>query len=263
MHNKNIDNGREFDWGRTSLDYAKYRDIYPKEFYLKILENGLCQKGQNVLDIGTGTGVLPRNLYSCGAVFTGIDISPNQIAQAIALAQKEGMKITFACVPAEQSEFQDGSFDTVTACQCFHYFDHVKLAPLISRILKPDGRLAILYMEWLPYEDKIAGKSEELILQYNPSWTGGGERRHLLSVPDSYRQYFTVEKEELFDLQVPFTRESWNGRIKTCRGIGASLSEKEIVQFESEHRRMLEETAPEKFTVMHFASITILAKKRK
>ena len=93
-----IDHGRAFDWGRTSPDYAKYRDIYPKEFYQKILENGLCQKGQTVLDIGTGTGVLPRNLYSCGAVFTGIDISPNQIAQAIALAQKEGMKITFACV---------------------------------------------------------------------------------------------------------------------------------------------------------------------
>ena len=24
-----IDNGRGFDWGRTSQDYAKYRDIYP------------------------------------------------------------------------------------------------------------------------------------------------------------------------------------------------------------------------------------------
>ena len=30
--NKNIDNGKSFDWGRTSSDYAKYRDIYPEEF---------------------------------------------------------------------------------------------------------------------------------------------------------------------------------------------------------------------------------------
>lgn len=37
-----IDGGKAFDWGRTSEEYAKYRDIYPKEFYQKILENSLC-----------------------------------------------------------------------------------------------------------------------------------------------------------------------------------------------------------------------------
>ena len=31
--NKNIDHGRAFDWGKTSADYAKYRDIYTKVFY--------------------------------------------------------------------------------------------------------------------------------------------------------------------------------------------------------------------------------------
>ncbi len=30
---RDIDNGKPFDWGKTSLDYAKFRDIYPKEFY--------------------------------------------------------------------------------------------------------------------------------------------------------------------------------------------------------------------------------------
>ncbi len=61
--NGNIDGGRPFDWGKTSFDYAKFRDIYPPVFYGKILERGLCIKGQKVLDIGTGTGVIPRNLY--------------------------------------------------------------------------------------------------------------------------------------------------------------------------------------------------------
>lgn len=27
-----IDNGKAFDWGRTSAEYAKFRDIYPLEF---------------------------------------------------------------------------------------------------------------------------------------------------------------------------------------------------------------------------------------
>ena len=30
---KNIDSGIAFDWGRAASDYAKYRDIYPQEFY--------------------------------------------------------------------------------------------------------------------------------------------------------------------------------------------------------------------------------------
>ena len=32
--NRSIDGGNSFDWGRTSLDYAKYRDILLKTFYL-------------------------------------------------------------------------------------------------------------------------------------------------------------------------------------------------------------------------------------
>jgi len=53
-----IDKGKPFDWGKTSDDYAKYRDIYPQEFYEYILNLGLCKDGQKVLDIGTGTGVI-------------------------------------------------------------------------------------------------------------------------------------------------------------------------------------------------------------
>ena len=79
---QNIDKGKPFDWGKTSEDYAKYRDIYPQEFYDYILNMGLCKSGQKVLDIGTGTGVLPRNMYKYGAEWVGTDIAENQIEQA-------------------------------------------------------------------------------------------------------------------------------------------------------------------------------------
>lgn len=40
-----IDGGKSFDWGRTSQDYARYRDIYPDEFYQRVVDRGLCVSG--------------------------------------------------------------------------------------------------------------------------------------------------------------------------------------------------------------------------
>lgn len=56
---------------------------------------------------------------------------------------------------------------------------------------------------------------------------GGGETVHPIGIPDCYREKFELVYHEEFPLEVLFTRESWNGRMKACRGIGASLSEKE------------------------------------
>ena len=87
--NKNIDSGKGFDWGLASADYAKYRDIYPEEFYKRIVDLGYCKNWQRVLDLGTGTGVLPRNMYKYGAKFVGTDISENQIKYAKKLSGGE------------------------------------------------------------------------------------------------------------------------------------------------------------------------------
>ena len=35
IRDSRIDAGKAFDWGRTSEDYAKYRDVYPELFYKK------------------------------------------------------------------------------------------------------------------------------------------------------------------------------------------------------------------------------------
>ena len=164
-----IDAGKAFDWGRTSEEYAKYRDVYPEDFYRKIVNRGLCINGQKVLDLGTGTGVLPRNMYKYGAEWTGTDISPEQIEQAKILAAASNMKICFQAVPTEQLDFPGESFDVITACQCFWYFDHERVIPKLAELLKPDGRFLILYMAWLPNEDTIAGASEALVLKYSPN----------------------------------------------------------------------------------------------
>ncbi len=260
IRDNRIDAGKAFDWGKTSENYARYRDIYPEEFYRRVADRGLCVAGQKVLDLGTGTGVLPRNMYGYGAEWTGTDISPEQIEQAKRLASEAGMNIEFKNVSTEQIDFPAASFDVITACQCFLYFDHVKAAPILHRILKKDGRLVILYMAWLPFEDEIAGKSEELVRKYNPSWTGGGETKRPITIPDSMHGYFDLEEHEEYDLKVPFTRESWHGRMLACRGVGASLSSENLTRWDTEHRKLLE-TAPDSFDVLHYAAISVLRRK--
>lgn len=261
IQKNDIDGGKAFDWGRTSSDYAKFRDIYPPLFFDKVAERGLCVKGQRVLDIGTGTGVVPRNMYHYGAEWTGADISENQIAQAKMLAQSSGMNIGFVVSATEKLDFPDETFDVITACQCFFYFDYDVVITKLARLLKKGGRLVILFMAWLPDEDKIAGDSERLVLRYNPKWTGGGYTRQPVFVPEIAKEYFDIEHAEDYDLMVPFTRESWNGRMKACRGVGASLSEEEISAWEHEHMEMLAKTPSNDLEILHHAAMAILRKK--
>ena len=146
MQIKEIDGGKEFDWGKTSEDYAKYRDIYPKEFYDKIVERNLCIKGQKVLDLGTGTGVLPRNMYMYGAEWTGIDISENQILQAKKMSKECNQNIEYYVMATEEVTFPKDSFDVITACQCFCYFDNEQVIPKLAKMLKRGGKMLILYL---------------------------------------------------------------------------------------------------------------------
>ena len=80
------------------------RDIYPQEFYDRITGRNLCAAGPRVLDVGTGTGVLPRHMYRYGARWTGTDLSENQIAQARLLS--EGTEIEYRTVPAEEAVYK-------------------------------------------------------------------------------------------------------------------------------------------------------------
>lgn len=255
---KNIDNGKAFDWGRASSDYAKYRDIYPKKFYDKIVRRNMCVKGQKVLDLGTGTGVIPRNMYSYGAKWTGVDISKEQISQAKVLSAD--MEIEYHALPVEEIDFNNNSFDVITACQCFWYFNHEIIMPKLYNILKPNGSLLILYMAWLPFEDKIAGASENLVLKYSPEWSGANETIHPIFIPECYNDKFKLIYHEEYPVNVHFSRKTWNGRMKACRGIGASLSPEKIAEWEQEHLKMLEEIAPEEFDVLHYCAMSELKK---
>lgn len=255
----NIDGGKPFDWGRASSDYAMYRDIYPEEFFLRIVERHLCIDGQTVLDVGTGTGVLPRHMYRYGAKWTAVDISERQIEQAKRLSR--GADIDYSATPAQSIDYPDNTFDVITACQCFWYFDHDAVMPKFHSLLKDRGSLLILYMAWLPADDPIADASEKLALKYSPCWSGAGETKRPIEIPALYKERFDIVHREEWLLEVPFTRERWHGRMRASRPVSASLTEAETKLWDREHRALLDRIAPERFAVRHYAAIAQLRKR--
>lgn len=140
LRNMAIDGGNNFDWGRTAELYAKSRNIYPQEFWEILHTLGVGQAEQKILDIGTGTGILPMNMKCYGGEYTGVDLSSKMIEQAKALVPD----ISFICADAHNLPFESGSFDVITALQCWVYFDKENLLPELHRALKKDGSLYIM-----------------------------------------------------------------------------------------------------------------------
>lgn len=253
-----IDNGNEFDFGKTSYDYAKFRDIYPKSMYDKLIMFGIGKRGQKILDLGSGTAVLPVNMYHTGAEFTATDISENQIEYGRKIAKERKLdNITFKVCSAENTGFEDNTFDVVTAVQCFQYFNADKATKEIRRILKPEGLFCKIFMDWLPFEDEVIGEMENLVLKYNPDWNGCGFEKFRYNYPDWAEDRFNIETIHSYDVVLEFKKEMWIGRIKSCRGVGASLSKETIAEFENEFRKLLEKYDPDILKLKHQIHIEI------
>ncbi len=244
MEKITVDDGKAFDFGKTSKAYAKYRDIYPEEVFEKLHEIGVGVQGSRWLDLGTGTGVIPRGLAKYGADIVATDISEQQITEAIALS-KDYSNIKYEVLAAEDISYPEHSFDAVTACQCFWYFDPNTVVPVIKSLLKPGGVFLKLYMSYLK-EESIAQDSNSIVKRINGNWKGASP-----ALQDLNTHYFDDPHTDTMLVDIPFTRESWHGRMMASRGVMASMNAKQLVQFDAEHRKMLEEKYPERFTVRH------------
>jgi SAM-dependent methyltransferase len=252
------DGGRQIVWGRTAADYAEHRPNYPAEFYQRLSQRGIGVSEQRILDLGTGVGFLAQTFAEQGARVTGIDIDAGQIDGARARAAKAGLSIEYRVAPADATGLADAEFDVATASQCWRYFDHERACREVIRLLRPGGRLVTCHLCWLPKLDEIARRSEELVLKFNPQWTGGGYDGELTRDWPKMETFFEIADFFLFDATLPFTRESWRGRFRACRGVGASLSDAEVAAFDREHAELLVKTVAPTFEVLHRIDCHIL-----
>ena len=249
MKNEKYDSGNEFDWGLTSKMYAKYRDIYPNKLYERLKELGVAGDNTSWLDLGTGTGVLPQNLYNEIASITGVDIEAPQIEYARKRAAENGWNINYFVSPAESTGLPDSSFDFITAAQCFGYFDREVMKSEIKRLLKDGGLFIKVYLEF-DYEDEICARSIELVKKFNPAWSPQTN-----SFQDMYDDLFEGRVTEEYECEIPFTRDSWHGRMCACRGTLASMDSETFRKWSEAHKEILAQ-CPEQFTVNHKLYIT-------
>lgn len=237
-----IDGGHAFDFGKTSENYAKYRDIYPESLYEKLVWFGIGKPGQHILDLGSGTAVLPRHMAHTGAQFAATDLSENQLRYGAQLVKEKGMdNIQCKVCSAEDTGFADSRFDAVTAVQCFHYFNAEKAAAEIVRVLKPGGLFGKIFMDWLPREDAVIAEMERLVLRYNPQWSGAGFDKFRYRYPAWAEGRFQIDTVHSYNVTLPFTKAAWLGRVLSCRGVGASLSPAQTAAFAEDYRALLEQ----------------------
>ncbi len=92
-------------------EIAKHSEVAAQEF---IRRRGI-KPGVQVLDIACGSGNLAIPAAKAGAIATGIDMSPNFLAEARERAAREALSIAFHAGGAEELPYQKGSFDLVVS----------------------------------------------------------------------------------------------------------------------------------------------------
>lgn len=122
--------------------YDHYRARYPDQAIAKILD-GLPVDSLVVADIGAGTGIGSRQLADQGAQVIAIEPGVDMRRGA---PTYDGVK--FIEGSAENIPLETASVDLVTAFQAFHWFNFTKSLQEFRRILKPNGRLALVWNFW-------------------------------------------------------------------------------------------------------------------
>lgn len=122
------------------------------------------------------------------------------------------------------------------------------------------GNVALMtcHVSWLPRLDEVARRTEELVLRHDPRRTAGDWAGRVPAMPSWAADGFELTAM-FWDEAIPFTRESWRGRIRACRGVGASLAPEQVAAFDADHARLLEATVPAEFTVLHRIDAHVLA----
>lgn len=132
-------------WGWS---YAKLLD--------ELIKRTPLQKGQKILDVATGTAMIPRKISSKnipGIQITGLDITEAMLVKGKAEIQKLDSinSIALTCGDGMALPFSSQTFDIVLSGLASHHMNIPVMLSEKKRVLKPGGLLSIIDIGMSPF----------------------------------------------------------------------------------------------------------------
>lgn len=151
---------RAASFGAGADEYRAVRPSYPDAAVDWLLPAG----ARHVLDLAAGTGKLTERLVARGLHVTAVEPSDgmrDQLRDAVPGAH---------VLPgtAERIPLEDGSVDAVLVGQAWHWFDVAVAVPEIARVLRPGGRLGVVWnvrdhaVDWVERFTEIIHRGDSL-----------------------------------------------------------------------------------------------------
>jgi ubiquinone/menaquinone biosynthesis C-methylase UbiE len=122
-------------------DYEAARPSYPPDAVGWFVENLRLEPGGRVADVAAGTGKLTRLLMPTGAELLAVEPVPGMRATFRRLLPE----VPLVAATAEAMPFRAAALDAITVAQAWHWFDHDRATAEAARVLRPGGRLGLVW----------------------------------------------------------------------------------------------------------------------
>ncbi len=159
-----MDNTQKFS-GKAQV-YRQSRPSYSREMFTCLRDQFGVIPGSLAADVGSGTGILTRQLLEMGIKVFAVE--PNADMRRLA-EQDLGLIDGFVSVDAtaEDTNLPDQCVDFIFAASAFHWFDPVAFKAECERILKPGGRVFLIWNE-SQFPDEIKRERQAIYEKYVP-----------------------------------------------------------------------------------------------
>jgi len=146
---------------RGAAEYERGRPGYPADALEVLVRELGIERGTRVLDLAAGTGKLTRALVAHGADV--IAVEPVRAMREALASALPGVRVLAGT--AEQLPLAPAVVDAVTVAQAFHWFDGERALAEIHRVLRPGGRLGLVWNK-RDQSDPLQARVSELIEPY-------------------------------------------------------------------------------------------------
>jgi SAM-dependent methyltransferase len=128
-------------FARASEAYEQGRPGYPPEAVARLARELELRPGRVVLDLAAGTGKLTAHLVGTGAEVVAVE----PVAEMRAVIERALPDVVAYPGTAEEIPLETSSVDAVTVAQAFHWFRGDEALAEIHRVLRPGGRLGLVW----------------------------------------------------------------------------------------------------------------------